>query len=444
MRSKVDRVGSTLMSAEIVESATNLRYQCLQVMLRMQRDGGSLSRLLPQAQDVVAASEQAQLQAWCFGWCRWAHEIAALVDQLLDKPLKAKDMDVYLLMQLGVFQLRHTPTASHAAVDETVKVVKRLKKPWARGLINAVLRNYQRQLDTLESGLSIDKALSHPVWLLDRLRTDWPSQWEAICHANNVQAPMSLRVNQQRGDTRAYQQRLKDQAMVASTLEQVPDALVLDSPAPVTRLPGFGDGDVSVQDAAAQIAARLLREHVAAGGRLLDACAAPGGKTAHAAESGHFSDITALDSDKLRLSSVSDTLHRINAHDTVSVKHADAALLEAWWDGQFFDAVLLDAPCSGTGVIRRHPDIKLLRRDSDITSLVETQRQLLDVLWRTIDVQGVLLYATCSVLKDENERQVNAFLKRTENASLLAPMMEILPGDNTMDGFFYAVLGKIA
>lgn len=432
------------MPATVAESATNLRYQCLQVMLRMQRDGGSLSRLLPQAQDLVAESEQAQLQAWSFGWCRWAQEIAALVDQLLDKPLKAKDLDVYLLMQLGVFQLRHTRTASYAAVDETVKVVKRLKKPWARGLINAVLRNYQRQLDSLETKLAPDDALSHPPWLLDRLRHDWPSQWETICHANNIQAPMSLRVNRRRSDAMAYQQQLAEAAMPSSILEEVPDALILESPVPVTRLPGFSDGVVSVQDAAAQIAARLLCEHVVVGGRLLDACAAPGGKTAHAAESGHFSHIVAIDSDSQRLSSVTDTLQRLNLHDIVTISHADASQLDDWWDGKSFRAVLLDAPCSGTGVIRRHPDIKLLRRDSDIASLVSKQTELLDALWKTVEPSGVLLYATCSVLKDENERQIDAFLSRTDNASLLAPPLQIFPGANTMDGFFYAVLGKAA
>ena len=255
------------MTQKIADSATNLRYQCLQLMLRLQSNSGSLTRLLPEAQLRVAEGEQAQLQAWSFGWCRWAHQLEGLVDQLLDKPLKAKDKDVYLLMQLGVFQLMHTPTASHAAVDETVKVVKRLKKPWARGLVNAVLRNYQRQLESLQSGLVETGLHSHPQWLISQFQRDWPDQWEAICAANNLQAPMCLRVNQQRGSLEDYQQRLSADGMSATTLPQLPWALVLDAPVPVSRLPGFEAGDVSVQDGAAQSAAQMLAKHVPKGSR---------------------------------------------------------------------------------------------------------------------------------------------------------------------------------
>ncbi len=431
------------MSKAVGESATNLRFQCLQLMLQMQRNGGSLTRLLPDAQAQVAPSEQAQLQAWSFGWSRWSHELTALLEPLLDKPFKAKDLDVYLLLQLGVFQLRHTPTAAHAAVDETVKVVKRLKKPWARGLVNAVLRNYQRQIDTLEQKLSDNARYSHPLWLVKRIRSDWPEQWESICAANNLQAPMCLRVNSRHGSVSDYQQRLSD-AGIASTLQsQAPDALVLQSPQPVTKLPGFEQGDVSVQDAAAQLAAQWLIRHATRGARLLDACSAPGGKTAHAAESGWFGHITAIDQDEQRLASVSGTLQRVGLGDGVTLVHADASNIEQWWDAKEFNAVLLDAPCSGTGVIRRHPDIKLLRRETDIASLVDTQRRLLDALWGTLDANGIMLYATCSILKEENEYQVDAFLQRTSNARLLEAPLQIFPGEQGMDGFFYAAMQKL-
>ena len=430
-------------STVVGESATNLRFQCLQLMLQMQRHGGSLTRLLPDAQTRVAPTEQAQLQAWSFGWSRWSHELAALLDPLLDKPFKTKDLDVYLLLQLGVFQLRHTPTAAHAAVDETVKVVKRLKKPWARGLVNAVLRNYQRQIETLEQTLPDSALYSHPQWLLSRFRTDWPEQWEAICTANNVQAPMCLRVNRRHGSVGNYQKRLSDAGIISTTLSQAPDALVLQSPLPVNSLPGFEQGDVSVQDAAAQLAGVWLTRHACAGGRLLDACAAPGGKTAHAAETGQFAHITAIDHDEQRLSSVSGTLQRVGLSDAVTLVHADASSIDKWWDATAFDAVLLDAPCSGTGVIRRHPDIKLLRRETDIANLVETQRRLLDALWNTLDVNGILLYATCSILKEENEQQVEAFLERTGNARLLEAPRQIFPGEQSMDGFFYAAIHKL-
>lgn len=428
----------------INESATNLRFQTLQLMLQLQGHGGSLTRLLPEAQLRVAPGEQPQLQAWSFGWCRWAHELEGLVDQLLDKPLKAKDLDIYLLMQLGIFQLRHTPTAAHAAVDETVKVINSLKKPWARGLVNAVLRNYQRQVESLECALPPSGQHSHPDWMLERFQKDWPKKWEAICAANNVQAPMCLRVNRLKIDLTGYQQQLVDVGIPASTVGNMPNALVLESPVAVTKLPGFAEGYVSVQDAAAQLASLLLSKYVPADGRLLDACAAPGGKSAHAAESGHFSSITAIDHDEDRLGRVTKTLQRLSLQDQVQVVLADAALVDEWWDGDPFDAVLLDAPCSGSGVIRRHPDIKLLRRDSDINSLVDMQRRLLDGLWLTLDTSGVLLYATCSILKDENEHQVTAFLQRTPNAELVGKMQQIFPGDQMMDGFFYAAIQKRA
>ena len=430
------------MITAIAESATNLRFQCLQVMLQLQRNGGSLTRLLPEAQQRVASNEQAQLQAWNFGWCRWAHELSALVDPLLGKPLKAKDMDVYLLMQLGVFQLRHTPVADHAAVDETVKVVKRLKKPWAKGLVNAVLRNYQRQRDTLEASLEQSGIHSHPDWLLQKFESDWPIQWEAICEANNQQAPMCLRVNRLRSNVHDYQARLLDAGLASTAHTQASLAVILDTPMPVTMIPGFETGDVSVQDAAAQLACESLAQFCPDGGRLLDACAAPGGKTAYAAESGVFSHITAIDHDDKRLSSVMSTLQRLDLESAVDVLQADASKIDTWWDDRPFNAILLDAPCSGTGVIRRHPDIKLLRRASDIDNLVETQRRLLDALWQTLAVDGVLLYATCSILKDENEHQLSAFLQRNPDASLAGEQRQILPGEQGMDGFFYVAIRK--
>lgn len=436
----------------IGQSATNLRFQCLQIMLQLQRNGGSLTRLLPAAQQLVAPAEQAQLQAWAFGWCRWSHQLSALVDSLLAKPLKTKDLDLYLLMQLGLFQLRHTPTASHAAVDETVKVIKRLKKPWARALVNAVLRNYQRQAVELEKSLPESALYSHPDWLLERFKTDWPAAWVAICNANNEQAPMWLRVNRLRVSAAQYSTRL--QAIdINSTVAglaladarcKAASAVLLDSPVPVSKLPGFDAGDVSVQDAAAQFAADLLLHYCPSGGRLLDACSAPGGKTAHAAESSWFSRIVAIDRDDERLSRVGLTLQRLQLSDTVDQIHADAASIDEWWDGVAFDAILLDAPCSGTGVIRRHPDIKLLRRASDIEPLVEMQKRLLEALWKTLADGGVMLYATCSVLKDENEHQLNDFLQTHANARLLDTPIQIFPGDSAMDGFFYAAIKKSA
>ena len=431
------------MKAQVARSGNmSLRLACVQLMQQLLSGGGSLTRLLPDYQARVVEREQAQLQAWSYGFARFSSELAGIVDQLLDKPLKKKDLDVYLLMQLGVFQLRHTPTSAHAAVDETVKVIKQLKKPWAKGLVNAVLRNYQRRAEELESGLLESQCLSHPDWLLSRLQADWPDQWREISLQNNQQAPMTLRVNRLRGSTEDYQQRLQSLGFPAIVIPGAPEALCLEKPVGVQQLPGFDAGDVSVQDAAAQLAAGYLCGFSAPGGRLLDACAAPGGKTAHALEQGHFSEVIVLDQDAQRLQRVADTLDRLDLAEHARLQAVDAAKLEQWWDGVPFDAVLLDAPCSGTGVIRRHPDIKLLRRDSDIATLVALQALLLDRLWQTVKPGGFFLYATCSIFKDENERQVQAFLARTDDAVLVAETRQILPGDNGMDGFFYAPIGK--
>ncbi len=424
------------------QGTENIRLVCIQLMLELQTRGGSLTRLLPIAQARVAESERSQLQAWCYGFARYSAELEGLVDQLMDKRLKKKDQDIYLLLQLGVLQLRHTSTAEHAAVDECVKLVKRLKKPWAKGLVNAVLRNYQRRVEELESQLNDSQRHNHPQWLLERFKADWPDQWQAICAQNNTQGPMTLRVNTQRQSTEAYLERLVQQTMAAVVVEGAPEALQLTQPAPVHQLPGFAEGDVSVQDGAAQMCAQKLMEYIPAGGRLLDACSAPGGKTAHILELKHFTHVTALDQDPDRLTRVQETLTRLNLDNDVVLKAADARQLDDWWDQKPFDAILLDAPCSGTGVIRRHPDIKLLRRPTDIAPLVAIQAQLLDELWRTLSDQGVLLYATCSILKKENEEQVQAFLARTPDASLVVETQQLLPGDNGMDGFFYAPIVK--
>lgn len=415
---------------------------CVALMQEMLTRGGSLTRLLPEAQQRVPESDRAQLQAWSYGFARFSGELSGLVDLLMDKPMKAKDADVYLLMQLGIFQLRHTSMAPHAAVDETVKVLKRLKKPWARGLVNAVLRNYQRRQSELEGRLKEPHKLNHPEWLLERFKRDWPQQWQSVCQANNQQGPMTLRVNTERVPVETYRDHLTHAGLDSTLVADAPQAVQLAQPVPVTALPGFTKGDVSVQDAAAQLAGLQLMKFAPQGGRLLDACAAPGGKTAHMLEMAHFDSVIALDKDAERLERVKDTLKRLNLTTRASLMTADSTDLDSWWDGINFDAILLDAPCSGTGVIRRHPDIKLLRRNSDIETLAALQGQLLDALWSTLSDTGVLLYATCSILKEENEQQVDAFLERTPDATKACDTRQILPGENGMDGFFYAPLIK--
>jgi len=429
----------------------DVRVAAVNVMLDMQSGGGSLTRLLPIAQQQVADNDKALLQALCFGMARWSGRLRGLVDGLLSKPLKRKDADIYVLMQLGVFQLAYTRVAPHAAVDTTVAAVKYFKKPWAKGLVNAVLRNFQRREASLIELLDEPASLSHPAWLLSRFKKDWPELWPNIVAQGNQQAPMTLRVNQRRLNTADYQQQLQESGIEASIINGINSALILENPSPVQSLPNFDRGFVSVQDGAAQIAAQLLG--TGNGKRLLDACSAPGGKTAHALEYGDWSEVVALDQDADRLSRVADTLQRLSFDGRFTLQCADAADTDNWWDSKTFDSILLDAPCSGTGVIRRHPDIKSLRRDSDIETLVELQQKLLTKLWQTLVPGGHLLYATCSVLKDENENQIRRFLTQQDDAREIeielpfghqrsTGCVQILPGEHGMDGFFYASLVK--
>lgn len=434
-------------------SVVDVRVAAVNVMLHMQKGGGSLTRLLPQAQQQVNDKDKALLQAFCFGMARWSGRLSGVVDGLLAKPLKQKDNDIYLLMQLGVFQLAYTRVAPHAAVDNTVAAVKKMGKPWAKGLVNAVLRNFQRQSDSLIANLDEPASLSHPQWLLDTFKKDWPSRWSDIVEQGNLQAPMTLRVNQLQTTRDSYLKKLEFAGVEASAFEHIDSAIELQSPISVQLLPEFDQGAVSVQDAAAQLASGLLGK--GKDKRLLDACAAPGGKTAHALEHGLWGEVIALDQDVERLARVAETLDRLQLTTRCEMRCANAADTESWWDGIPFDAILLDAPCSGTGVIRRHPDIKLLRRANDIDQLVIAQRDLLNALWKTLVAGGQLLYATCSVLKDENEHQVRWFLEHNKDASLAEFTLpvgtlragcgyQILPGEQGMDGFFYGLLVKSA
>lgn len=432
----------------------------VQVITQLLTRGGSLTRLLPAAQQRVATADRALLQAYCYGLARWSTRLAGVVDQLLKSPLRRKDLDVYLLLQLGVFQLAYMHTAPHAAVNATVAATAGLGKPWARSLVNAVLRNYQRRTDSLIARLSPAARLAHPQWLLELLQSDWPHHWQAIVEANNQQPPMTLRVNSRQSGIDAYLECLLAAGQTASPVAAAPQALILAKPVAVDLLPEFESGSVSVQDAAAQLASRILTDACPTGGRLLDACAAPGGKTAHALESGHWQSVVALDNDESRLQRVRDSVLRLALARQLVTHCADALQVDDWWDGQPFDAILLDAPCTGTGVIRRHPDIKLLRRTEDVVSLAQQQLSLLRALWPTLAVGGHLLYATCSVLKAENENLLAQFLSNTDDAEHLDPLAEntaadrsgwgearpvgrqIFPGAENMDGFYYALVVK--
>ncbi len=422
------------------------------LLVQLEHGSGSLTRLMPAAQLQVADADRALLQALCYGYARWRDQLDGLLEPLLKKPLKNKDQDLVILMQLGILQLEHMRIADHAAVDTTVKVTSKLGKPWAKGLVNGVLRTYQREQEKLKTGLSEYDELSHPMWLLETLKEDWPEQWPSVVDAANTQAPMTLRINPHYASVEQYQAQMSEREMGSTVSEHAVQALIAEQAMAVERLPGFAEGGVSVQDAAAQLAAPILAQRTS--GRLLDACAAPGGKTLHALELDHWQHVVALDKHKERLDRVQENIDRLKLSNTAELLVADANEPSQWWDGQAFDAILLDAPCSGTGVIRRHPDIKLLRRESDIASLVKQQRSLLAALWPLLKPGGFMLYATCSILKAENEQQVAEFLALA-NGSVHLVIDEswgekrefgrqILPGQHAMDGFYYALLEKSA
>jgi len=381
---------------------------------------------------------------------RYYPRLAYLAAQLLKKPLKRKDLDVQHLILIGLYQLIYLKVPAHAAVAETVAATRLLGKDWAAGLVNALLRGFQRGAELLLAQADADPVAryAHPRWWLTQLQSDWPAHWQNILEANNQRPPMTLRVNAQRGSRDDYAAQLLAAGIVARPALQAPQALTLEKPVDVAQLPGFSDGTVSVQDAAAQLAAPLL--DLAPGQRVLDACAAPGGKTAHLLESEPRLHVQALDSDAQRLTRVQETMERLQL--TADLRHGDAARPQDWWDGQPFERILLDAPCSGSGVIRRHPDIKLLRTAQDIVTLAQQQQRLLDALWPLLAQGGILLYATCSVLMAENQNNLAQFLAVHTDAReqpiaadwghIQTPGRQLLPGENGMDGFYYARLMK--
>ncbi|ASI89405.1 16S rRNA (cytosine(967)-C(5))-methyltransferase RsmB [Vibrio mediterranei] len=423
----------------------NVRAAAANILFQVVDKGQSLSSALPLGQQQVKPRDQALLQEICFGALRILPRLESVASELMDKPLKGKQRVFHHLILVGIYQIGHMRIPAHAAVGETVEATKTLKGPRLRGLINAVLRNYQRnqeQLDEISVSHNAGK-YGHPSWLLKLLQESYPQQWEAIVEANNTKAPMWLRVNHQHLNRDDYQALLKNEGIDSTAHSEALDALKLAAPCDVNNLPGFDKGWVSVQDAAAQLSINYLEPKD--GELILDCCAAPGGKTAHILERTKDSQVVAIDCDETRLKRVHDNLKRLQLQ--AKVVCGDARTPSEWWQGEQFDRILLDAPCSATGVIRRHPDIKWLRRADDIEALAELQREIFDAMWQQLKVGGTLVYATCSITPQENKEQVKAFLARTDNAQLIDsdidnPGRQILPGEEDMDGFYYAVLKK--
>ncbi|MFJ3010696.1 MULTISPECIES: 16S rRNA (cytosine(967)-C(5))-methyltransferase RsmB [Pseudomonas] len=413
----------------------------------------SLNSSLPTQLDKVEDRDRGFTQDLAFGTARWQPRLSALAEKLLQKPFKAADADVEALLLVGLYQLLYTRVPPHAAIGETVGCADKLKKPWAKGLLNAVLRNAQRESETIFAELERDPVVrtAHPRWLQKSLKAFWPEQWEAICAANNAHPPMILRVNRRHHSRDAYLGLLSDVGIAATPCVYSRDGIVLEAAADVRSLPGFAEGWISVQDEAAQLAADLL--DLAPGQRVLDACCAPGGKTCHILEAEPaLAGVVAVDLEAKRLVRVKENLERLGL--SAELIAADGRDTAAWWDGKPFQRILLDAPCSATGVIRRHPDIKLTRQADDIAALALLQGELLDALWKTLEVGGILLYATCSTLPTENTEVIAAFLERTPGARELDLATtagikqphgrQLLAQQGGHDGFYYAKLIKIA
>lgn len=425
----------------------NIRAIAASIVYQVVVDGCSLSDCLAEKlKSIPDPRDKSFLQALCYGTCRWYHRLDAIAKFLLDKPLKIKDQDVHCLILVGLYQLAEMRVAEHAAVAETVAATRSLKKPWAKNLVNAVLRQYQRQHEKIE--LNEDALYSHPAWFIKKIQRDWPKEWETILNENNQHPPFALRVNQKHVTRDDYIKKLAEKNPIAHPIAETKSGIFLEEAVDVKTLPGFLNGDISVQDGAAQLAAELLL--LEPGQRVLDACAAPGGKTTHIAETVSNIELIAIDRDAERVKTVKENCERLKL--SVTCLTGDAADTSAWWDNRLFDRILLDAPCSASGVIRRHPDIKLLRRETDIAKLAEEQTRLLKALWNALKPDGILVYATCSVFSEENTRIIEAFLAEHGDAKeekILADWgkacsagRQILTGSHSMDGFYYARLRK--
>ena len=429
------------MSSEAAPAGARVRAVAAELVARVLDEHVTADDLLPTS--AVAPRDQPLLAALVFGALRWHYRLEWQASRLLTRPLKKQQTALAALLRIGLLQLEELRIPAHAAVSATVDAAALLGQRSAAGLVNAVLRRYQREREQLtrDQGQFPEARFAHPSWLIEALRRDYPGQWQTILEANNVLPPMWLRVNLSRMTQTAYLAKLAASGLAASAGE-VASAVRLEEPQPVDLLPGFGAGEVSVQDLSAQRAAPLL--DVAPGQRVLDACAAPGGKTGHILEMATGrNEVWALDRDAARLALVGENLQRLGLSATLVA--GDATAPGDWWDGRPFERILLDAPCSALGVIRRHPDIKVLRSPTDVDRVVTLQAKMLRSLWPLLAPGGRLVYATCTVLKRENDEQIAAF--RSEEPTIepngtAATACQLLPGEAEGDGFYYAWLRK--
>ena len=426
----------------------DLRADTAWVIFQVLEQGKSSRETLAIAQARHSKKDAAWLQEMAMGVFRHLPQLQIWLRELLEQSLKGSKKILEHVILLGFYQQAFSRVSDHAAVAATVNAAEVLGGKGLKGLINAILRNFQRQqlAEQVSDNPIIQSGL--PKWLYKRLANAYPQELESLLSGMNQPAPIWLRVNQQQCTQPDYCNALAEADIRFALSEAHPDAVILLDRTPITTLPGFAEGWFSVQDGAAQLAAPLLDAQP--GERILDCCAAPGGKSAHILErTTGLAQLIALDSEASRLTRMTENLQRLQLH--ANLVCADAAELDSWWDGNCFDRILLDAPCSATGVIRRHPDIRWLRKSADIEVLQALQYKILTNLWRTLKPGGTLVYATCSVLPDENTGQISRFLQEHSEAQLQAiqpgetieqPGRQILPGEQQMDGFYYARLLK--
>jgi 16S rRNA (cytosine967-C5)-methyltransferase len=428
---------------------SDCRAAAASVLARVIGPGQALDVPLAEAQEAVKPRDRALLQQLCYGTLRQYPRLEGILRQVLAKPLKKKDMDVHALLLLGLHQLLDMRTPDHAAISTAVEACRSLGKPWATRLVNGILRRCLRERDSLEHNLADHERLAHPDWLLALLSESWPTQWQELVAANNENPPMCLRVNRRANDRDSYRERLAAAGIESEDCQLSPDGLRLVTPVDIGQLPGFADGLVSVQDEAAQLAAPLLSP--VHDERILDACAAPGGKACHLLEwQPGLAELVAMDKDPARLARVEENLQRLGLDATLVC--GDAGEPPPGFTPGSFDRILVDAPCSGTGVIRRHPDIKVLRRPGDIPAFAVQQLRILEGLWPLLRSGGRLLYVTCSVLPEENAACVEGFIEATPDAGLeslelswgedAAPGRQLLHRPGGADGLYFASIRK--
>ncbi len=426
------------------------RATALEVLSEVFSKQQSLTHCLAHHVQQVDVKDKRFIQQLCYGVLRYYPCLDAMLSQLMAKPLKAKDLDIRIILYLGLYQLQYLATPEHAAVAETTKLCSVIKKKWATKLVNGVLRQFIRQQQTILDNIQDNDVAyyAHPQWLIESIKAAWPGHWQAILNANNQQAPMTLRVNRQQQLSADYLSQLQEANITAHQCQYSHMGIELAKAVPVAQLPDFAAGAASVQDQASQLVTPLMEldTHM----RVLDACAAPGGKACHMLESEQDLVLHALDHDAQRLEKVAENLQRLNV--SAQLLQGDAGEPETWWDSEPYDRILLDAPCSATGVIRRHPDIKYLRQSEDIATLASTQLQLLTQLWPLLKPGGLLMYTTCSIFPEENQQIIAAFLAEYTDAQeqiieaawghSQTHGRQILPGEENMDGFYFAKLVK--